>query len=50
VGKRVEKWKGEFDLDICPGATEFLVTPLLGTAPKFLIFNRYNSAVITRFH
>jgi len=28
-GGRVENKKGGVDLDICPGALEFLVTPLL---------------------
>jgi len=28
--ERVGKWKGRLDLDICPGAPEFLVTPLPG--------------------
>jgi len=27
-GDRVRKGEGELDFDICPGATEFLVTPL----------------------
>jgi len=28
-GERVGKWEGGLDLDICPGAPEFLVTPLI---------------------
>jgi len=29
--KRVGKGKGGLDLDLCPGAPQFLVTPLYGT-------------------
>jgi len=28
-GEKVGKWKGGLDLDICPGAVEFLVTALV---------------------
>jgi len=28
-GERVRKGEGGLDLDICPGATDFLVTPLV---------------------
>ena len=27
-GKRIGQGEGELDLDICPGAPDFLVTPL----------------------
>jgi len=36
-GGRAGKGEGELDLDICPVASEFLVTPLLSPSPSSLL-------------
>ena len=35
-GERVGEKEGRLDLDICPGASEFLVTPLPIPPPLFV--------------
>ena len=41
AGKRVEKGKGELDLDICPGFPEFLVMRL-ALCPVLVMFGAYS--------
>ena len=45
--ERIGKGEGRVDLDICPGAPEFLVTPLSGACTAFQHSLRRDTAAKT---